>query len=393
MSLTVDTQISPLLSDSQVSIIFICFVAFVFLVSLIKKIYYRVRWHRRYYIIPRIRIRGITNVAMIISMSIAIILLLTFISSGLFGIFFRGYPGARVLIEGILIQLGGLLFGPFIGLLIGGITDLLTIALTAGMFHPGFFIIVLAYGIIAGLFKSITIIFKNNNIKYAILASLIYIVVTLLLILYIWYQQYPNFVVSILAKKFIFIKLSLIITLLTTLAFVILVVWSIMFIVATSNIKLSILKMKYNISWNYRNKFFLNQIRRNKSGTRVALKQASWYTERYFKVENTIKAISILEKEFQSKKSKNLWVTYFIQSIFIVFVNSAIINVFFAPCFDRSFSTFEFDHWLVIRTLSYPFIAILNFAIIFPSYKVINRLIKYNYNEDNVEVISKQYLD
>ena len=89
MSLTVDTQISPLLSDSQVSIIFICFVAFVFLVSLIKKIYYRVRWHRRYYIIPRIRIRGITNVAMIISMSIAIILLLTFISSGLFGIFFR----------------------------------------------------------------------------------------------------------------------------------------------------------------------------------------------------------------------------------------------------------------------------------------------------------------
>ena len=388
-----DSYMSPLLSDSEVSIIFICFVAFIFLVSLIKKIYYRVRWHRRYYIIPRIRIRGITNVAMIISMSIAIILLLTFISSGLFGIFFRGYPGARVLIEGILIQLGGLLFGPFIGLLIGGITDLLTIALTAGMFHPGFFVIVLAYGIIAGLFKSIALIFKNNNVKYAILSSLIYIVVTLLLILYIWYQQYPNFVVNIFAKKLIFTKLSLIITLLTTLSFVIVVVWTIMFIFTTSNIKLSILKIKYNILWNYRNKFFLDQIRRSKFGTRVALKQARWYAEKYFKVVNTIKAISVFEKEFESKKNKESWVTFFIQSIFLIFINSAIINVFFAPCFDRTFSTFDFDHWLVIRTLSYPFIAILNFAIIFPSYKVISRLIKYNYNEDNVEVISKQYLD
>ena len=134
---------------------------------------------------------------MTISLSISIILLLTVITSGLLGVVFRAYPGFRVMIEGILIQIGGLLFGPFIGLIIGGITDLLSVALTAGMFHYGFFIISLAYGFIAGLYKSMLIGFKNNTFKYSIFASLIYVAIVALICVYIFIQPYQNFKISL----------------------------------------------------------------------------------------------------------------------------------------------------------------------------------------------------
>ena len=330
---------------------------------------------------------------MTISMSISIILLLTFISSGLLGIIFRGYPGVRVLVEGVLIQLGGLLFGPFIGLLIGAITDLLTTALTAGMFHPGFFIIVLTYGIIAGLFQSTTIKFKNNSFKYAIFGSILYSAIIIALIFYIQYQQYPYFTLSIFSKEIHFSKLILIAILSSTLGIVLITVWLIMIIVSVGNTKLSLLKIKYNVFWNYPNKRFLNRIMRKKYGTEAALKQASWYSSRWDKKNEIVNKIAILEKKYETRKNKNIWVICFIQSIFLVFVASAAINVFFSPCFDQAFSPAKFDHWLVVRTLSYPIIAIINFAIVFLSYKVVIGLIKYDYNEDRIENISKNYLD
>ncbi|MBQ2349544.1 MAG: ECF transporter S component [Mycoplasma sp.] len=386
-----DVSAQPLLTETQVSIFFVCFIGLVFLVSLAKKIYYRVRWHRRYYIVPRIRIKGITNVAMTISMSISIILLLTFVTSGLLGVVFRGYPGVRVLIEGILIQLGGLLFGPFIGLLIGGITDLLTIALTAGMFHPGFFIISLAYGIVAGLFKTASIAFKNNNFKFSVFGSITLILITALLIIYIYIQQYPNFKVQLFSHDFIFTKAALSITLTSTLGIVLIVVWLISIILNTTNTKLSMLKIKYNILWDSHNHWYFKQIK--KYGTRAAVKQARWYAKHYLKMNEAKKAITFLENQVINIKNKNSWIDYFLQTTFLVFSVSAITNVFLVPYFDVTYSTFEFDYWLAIRTLSYPIISIVNLAVIFPIYKVVNGLVKYDYSDDRIENISKQYLE
>ena len=37
--------------------------------------------------------------------------------------------------------------------------------------------------------------------------------------------------------------------------------------------------------------------------------------------------------------------------------------------------------------------AIVNLAVIFPIYKVVNGLVKYDYSDDRIENISKQYLE
>ncbi|MCF0227461.1 MAG: hypothetical protein HUJ52_01435, partial [Malacoplasma sp.] len=134
------------MNSFTVPLIFIAFLFVVLIVSIVKKLYYRFRWHKRYYIIPRVGIRGITSIAMTIALTVAIILVLAFLTAGLLAILFRAYPGWRIVIEQFLIQLGGLLFGPYIGLIIGALTDLLTVALTSGMFHYGYFIICMAYG-------------------------------------------------------------------------------------------------------------------------------------------------------------------------------------------------------------------------------------------------------
>lgn len=136
---------------------------------------------------------------MTISLSIAVIMLLTIVTSGTMGILFRAYPGWRVIIEGILIQLGGSMFGPIIGLFIGGITDILSICLTAGMFHYGYFIVGLAYGLFSGLFKSLLIKIKDDAVKFAMYATLILIVVAGSGFGFIMYQKYEYFNVSILS--------------------------------------------------------------------------------------------------------------------------------------------------------------------------------------------------
>jgi hypothetical protein len=72
------------------------FASFFFAVTLaivVKKLYYRFRFNQRVYIFPRINVKGIANIAMVISIAIAILLLLTFISAGLLGVLFRAYPG------------------------------------------------------------------------------------------------------------------------------------------------------------------------------------------------------------------------------------------------------------------------------------------------------------
>jgi hypothetical protein len=74
-------------------LIFASFFIAIILAVTIKKLYYRIRFNRRVYIFPRINVKGIANIAMVISIAIAILLLLTFISAGLLGVLFRAYPG------------------------------------------------------------------------------------------------------------------------------------------------------------------------------------------------------------------------------------------------------------------------------------------------------------
>jgi LytS/YehU family sensor histidine kinase len=59
-----------------------------------------------------------------------------------------------------------LLFGPIIGIFIGAATDLLSIALTAGMFHYGYFIAAMMYGLLSGIVKTILNITRGKQVRF-----------------------------------------------------------------------------------------------------------------------------------------------------------------------------------------------------------------------------------
>jgi hypothetical protein len=144
-----------LINANQTIYIFLGIIAFYFFCGAAYKVYQRIKNKRIYYIFPRISTKGISNISLVISISASIILLLTIITAGFMGIMFRAYPGTRITVEGLLIKIGGLIFGPIIGMFIGAITDLLAITLTAGMFHPGYFIAAISYGLFSGTIRTI----------------------------------------------------------------------------------------------------------------------------------------------------------------------------------------------------------------------------------------------
>lgn len=156
------------LSVGSAILIFLAFLIVLFVTYLFKKIYYIIRYKKRFYIIPRVSVKGIAYIAMVIAISIVIIMLLTISTADLLNVVFRAWPGTRVTIEGILIKIGGLLFGPVLGLFIGGMTDLLAVAMTAGVFHYGYLIAAMAYGLIAGVIREIFIHTKKRDIVSSI---------------------------------------------------------------------------------------------------------------------------------------------------------------------------------------------------------------------------------
>ncbi|GHU49863.1 hypothetical protein FACS189459_2580 [Bacilli bacterium] len=157
---------SALLSTNQIILTFIAFFCVFFFALILKKIYYRFVNKKRYFLFPKLDIKGITSVAMIISITVAVLLLLIGISGGFMGIIFRSYPAFRVTIEGILIKIGGLIFGPVIGIFIGALTDLLSIFLTAGMFHYGYFFAAICFGFFSGIINTLLTVSKFNMTKF-----------------------------------------------------------------------------------------------------------------------------------------------------------------------------------------------------------------------------------
>jgi LytS/YehU family sensor histidine kinase len=55
---------------------------------------------------------------------------------------------------------------------IGAVTDLLSIALTAGMFHYGYFIACILFGLLSGLVRVLLNSTKGKQVNFAIMSSL-----------------------------------------------------------------------------------------------------------------------------------------------------------------------------------------------------------------------------
>lgn len=136
---------------------------------------------------------------MTISAAVVILMILTILSSGLFGALFRAYPSWRAMIEGVLVKLGGLLFGPVIGMIVGGAIDCVSVFLTAGMFHWGFLIIAIVSGLIAGFVRSILITCNKSIGLFALLGVLVTLVVATIALINIY--QTHNLIIPFVGIK------------------------------------------------------------------------------------------------------------------------------------------------------------------------------------------------
>lgn len=310
------------LSAVDIILIFIAFLIVVLVFFLIRKIYYAIRYKKRFFIIPRVGIKGITSIAMVISISITVIILLTIASANILGVIFRAWPGTRVTIEGILIKIGGLLFGPIIGMFIGGLTDLLTVALTAGVFHYGYLIASMAYGLIGGIIKMALSSTKKREYMFAILVTLISAVIAALVG---WYldvatssiYSFEMFGVAIKIPKQLMIGL-----LVSFILSSIIVVWM-SYLIRTIMIK-------------------KNKMKKNQPNV----------------LAPTIVAIILCE---------------------------AVVNVLMMPSFDAELSSLTYLQWLTIRSLLFLIMIFINFAIIYPIFKIVVPLINYDYTKELVE--------
>lgn len=344
-------------SSGQAVLIFFAFFGVLIAFALLKKAFYYFRLKKRYYIVPRPSIKGIANIAMVSALSVAVLVLLTLISANAFSVLFRAFPGSRVTIEGILIKIGGLLFGPFIGLFIGAITDLLTIITTAGIFHYGYFIGAMGYGLLSGLVKSIfTYSKKTNNLIYAFIATFLLLVIGSSAIGFVvnFIDDGNGIVQTILPNFFVSSQISrdhIIYVIIGFCSFFVIVVWT-------------LLGSSY---------FFKEKVNEGYINNKKSL-----YTTH----------IRRFRKKFKIKRK------FFIDFCLVLVCCAAselLINVILLPSFDADLSTLGYDNWFLIRILFFAPSLAFNLIIIYPVYTIVAPLVKWDYKLDSIEDAKKSY--
>ncbi len=384
------TSNKPLFKSNQIIIIFLVFIGLITIMLFAKKIYLKVYRQKKYYIFPKLTIKGITSIAMTISLSTSIILLLTIITSGALGVIFKAYPGWRVVIEGILIQLGGLLFGPIIGLFIGGVTDLLTISLTAGMFHYGYFFVSIAYGFFSGVVRSVMNSTNNNMFKSNIYLSFLTLIVGAMNFIFILIQDYQEFVISILSFDIKINKELLGIFSLSSVIFLIGLMWAFFFFFNTERMIFSIKKIKYEILINNKNNHYLKKIMLSNNKNKYAYKHLIWYTKKMTKIKHLRDTLMEKQKKNFQIYSKRNWFDYLCPAIYAIAIANMIGNNIMLPFFDIEFSSFGYDYWLALRNIMFIFLVVTNLIVIYPTFKITSSIIKYDYRIDKIENLNLQ---
>ncbi len=304
-------------------LIFFAFIIVLLVVSFVRKLYYYFKYKKRFYIIPRVSVKGISIIAMVISISIAIIVLLTFATADVMAVIFRAWPGTRVTLEGILIKIGGLLFGPIIGAFIGAMTDLLAVALTAGVFHYGYLIAAMAYGLIGGLIRSFFAVAKNKKINFAIISTVILSILTVGMLAYLYGIES--------------LKDGVAIPILGTISQAV-IVW---YVVGFCLSCIALIWICYTIQ-------------------------------------------TIQDKK---NKKKWTWFNSFIPVLVASIMCELVVNILMLPSFDAELSTIPYQQWVVIRSLLLIPMTVLNVVIIFPIFKIVVPLINYDYTKELVEPI------
>lgn len=315
------------MSLSAILILFFVFIGCLFLILILKKIYYKYKLKKRFYIIPRISTTGIASVGMILSLSISVVLLLIVSTAGIASLVFRLWAGTRIIIEGILIKIGGLLFGPIIGMCLGAAIDLLTITYTGGIFHYGYFISAILFGLFGGLIRMIVTSKKTtNNLKFSLYSTVFTSFIIAMSAAIIWISNNNSisleYSISLMGIDISITLETIIILVVGIPIFGLIILWTC---------------------------FFINK----------------W--------------------QLKKNKIRKDWYHYFAPVFVLILITEVVINVVFMPVFDATISPLGYQAWLAIRLLLLSPMIIINLVIILPVYKIVNPLIKYKYEDELVE--------
>ncbi len=374
-----NTELQSTLSIKQIILIFLCLFFAAIFIDVIKKTWKDFKFKKKYHVSTQISIKIMTKIAMTISLSVAIILILSFLTSGIFNVFFIAYPGIRILIEGVLIKIGGLMFGPIIGVFIGAATDLLTIVISSCSFHYGFFFVAMFYGLISGYVQMLWNFTKKNNSIFTLIITILILSLATILWKCINDLKIDLFQISIFGGKMIFKKSDIIWINYSVYIFLLVVIWSIFI----ARFKYFFLLFFYKLKFLFCHKLplLINKNNFNKQ------QWVDWCTKSYAKKVVKINDLrkKIIECYTQTKNtnwSQNL--ISFSVIISTVVLSETIIGIFFLPCFDVDFSIYPFTHWIVIRSFTIIFLSILNTFIIHFIFKIIYG--KKKFSENNSEL-------
>ncbi len=321
------------LSALNVVLIFCAFVLALVFVAFVKKLVYRFKYKKRYYIIPRVGVKGISNIAMVISISIAVILLLTVVTAGMASVIFRTWAGTRVTLEGILIKIGGLLFGPIIGIFIGAMTDLLAVALTAGVFHYGYLFAAMAFGLVGGVIRNIMTYSNQKDTVFAFYSTILTALVGAGVCIFLFYLgPKPYYSIPIFGHDIRIDRTVVIGIIAGFIAVSISIIWICLFV------------------QRYQNRRILPK-----------------------------------KRQFKPNQKEYDWYRVFAPVLTTVLITEVAINVFMMPSFDASLTGLQYSQWVSLRIAALIPMVVLNMLVIYPVFKIVVPLVTYNYEDELVE--------
>ncbi|WP_162150121.1 Asp-tRNA(Asn)/Glu-tRNA(Gln) amidotransferase subunit GatC [Mycoplasmoides pirum] len=333
--------------------VFASLVVFILLISILKKIYVYFVHKKRYFVIPHVSVKGMTNIAMVIAMAVSLIIIIMAITGGLAGVLFRSYPGTRVSIEIILVKISGLLFGPIIGLVSGAAIDLLAVTLSAGFFHYGYFMAAMLTGLLAGSLRSVINLSKVSKRKDLILVICLTLFVIVSIIISIssfaaipglteigFVLKLPGTPIDIHLSEVQFFLLII-----GTSLIVILTIWIIF-----------IIKYFYSKNHNF---------------------NISNLTYKQYKHGNHKSSILLI--------LKNNWYEPLVTTITLAFSVGLLVNVLFLPIFDAQITGQTYTFWVLFRFLILFVLFAIDVIVIYPILLIVTPIVKYNYQDELVE--------
>lgn len=375
---------TQLFSPWQIILICFAFILTVILAASIKKLFYRWRYKKRYYVFPKLSNKGIAYIAMAISIAVATILLLAFLTAGILAVIFRAYPGWRITIEGILIKIGGLFFGPIIGIFIGAMTDILTVVLSAGSFHYGYFVIAIVYGFIGGLIRWLWNALRRDNIKFTFVITFVWMVTMALISTYLYFIPADTFIISIFNHSLHLNKLILNLMIGGLFIAGAIVLWTCMLYYNNYSLRILwnnlILRLKYKIN----PKTGCRKIKYKSNRQSFADQHLDWYAQNCSKITKRKQKVWWLSKQKILNEKIN-WFNYLVPVLGLILVCEPLVQSVLLPNFDVDFSAYGFEYWVAIRSFNLLWLTPLNIGVIFAVYKIIAPTVNYDYRTDLVE--------